>query len=72
MLIARLHAWPGHGDALVDLSAVVDKKSEAGEPGLILHPFDQDPKDPLAFFWTELCASRDALIDHPNHFDLGA
>ena len=72
MLIARSHALPGQGDALVDLSTAVDKKAEAGEQGMLLHTFDQDPKDPLAFVWTGLCVSRDALIDHLNNFDLGA
>ena len=72
VLIARLHALPGQGHALADLSTAVDKKAEAGEPGMLLHTFDQDPKDPLAFVWTELCASSDALNDPLNNFDLGA
>ena len=47
VLIARLHALPGQADQVVALSAV-DKKVEAGEPGMLLHTFDQDLSDPRA------------------------
>ena len=71
VLIARLHALPGQADQVVALSAAVDKKVEAGEPGMLLHTFDQDPSDPQGFIWTELYENSEALIFHLNNADLG-
>lgn len=72
VLIARLHALPGQADQVVALSAAVDKKVEAGEPGMLLHTFDRDPADPRGFIWTEVYENSDALIFHLNNADLGA
>ena len=72
VLIARLHALPDQADQVVALSAAVDKKVEAGEPGMLLHTFDQDPSDPQGFIWTEVYENSDALIFHLNNADLGA
>ena len=72
VLIARLHALPDQVDQVVALSAAVDKKVEAGEPGMLLHTFDQDPSDPQGFIWTEVYENSDALIFHLNNVDLGA
>ena len=72
VLIARLHALPGEADQVVALSAAVDKKVEAGEPGMLLHTFDQDPSDPQGFIWTEVYENSEALIFHLNNADLGA
>ncbi len=41
VLIARLHALPGQADQVVSMSAAVDTKVEAGEPGMLLHTFDR-------------------------------
>ena len=69
VLIARLHAMPGQSDQLVELSAAVDRKVEAGEPGMLLHTFDRDPGDSQGFIWTEVCENSEALIFHlNNHF----
>ncbi|MDG2461402.1 MAG: antibiotic biosynthesis monooxygenase [Luminiphilus sp.] len=72
VLIARLHALPGQADKVVALSSAVDKKVEAGEPGMLLHTFDQDPRDPQGFVWTEVYENSDALIFHLNNADLAA
>ena len=72
VLIARLHALPGQADQVVAMSAAVDKKVEAGEPGMLLHTFDQDPADPQGFIWTEVYENSEALIFHLNNADLGA
>ena len=72
MLIGRLHALPGQGDALLTLSAAVDKKVEKSEPGMLLHTFDQDPNDPLGFVWTEVYASSRAFEYHLQNPDLNA
>ena len=57
---------------MVALSAAVDKKVEAGEPGMLLHTFDQDPSDPQGFIWTEVYENSEALIFHLKNADLGA
>ena len=72
VLIARLHALPGQVDQVVAMSAAVDQKVEAGEPGMLLHTFDQDPSDPKGFIWTEVYENSEALVFHLNNADLGA
>ena len=72
VLIARLHALPGQAEQVVAMSAAVDKKVEAGEPGMLLHTFDRDPEDPQGFIWTEVYENSEALIFHLNNADLGA
>ena len=72
VLIARLHALPGQADQVVALSAAVDRKVEAGEPGMLLHTLDQDPTDPQGFIWTEVYENSEALIFHLNNADLSA
>ena len=72
VLIARLHALPGQADQVIALSKAVDKKVEAGEPGMLLHTFDRDPGDSQGFIWTEVYENSDALIFHLNNADLGA
>jgi len=72
VLIGRLHALPGEAENVVALSAAVDEKVQAGEPGMLLHTFDADPNDPLGFVWTEVYENSDALIFHLNNADLGA
>lgn len=72
VLIARLHALPGEAEQVVAMSAAVDKKVEAGEPGMLLHTFDRDPEDPQGFIWTEVYENSEALIFHLNNADLGA
>ena len=72
VLIARLHALPGQADQVVAMSAAVDKKVEAGEPGMLLHTFDRDPSDPQGFIWTEVYENSEALVFHLNNADLGA
>ena len=67
VLIARLHALPGHADQVVAMSAAVDKKVEAGEPGMLLHTFDRDPSDPQGFIWTEVYENSEALVFHLNN-----
>ena len=70
--IARLHALPGQADQVIALSGAVDKKVEAGEPGMLLHTFDRDPGDSQGFIWTEVYENSEALIFHLNNADIGA
>jgi len=72
VLIARLHALAGQADQVIALSGAVDKKVEAGEPGMLLHTFDRDPGDSQGFIWTEVYENSEALIFHLNNADLGA
>ena len=72
VLIAGLHALPGQDEALLTLSAAVDKKVEQGEPGMLLHTFDQHPNDALTFVWTEVYASGRAFEYHLQNPDLNA
>ena len=72
VLIGRLHALPGEAENVIALSAAVDRKVEAGEPGMLLHTFDADPNDPLGFVWTEVYENSDALVFHLENADLGA
>ena len=72
VLIARLHALPGQAEQVVAMSAAVDKKVEAGEPGMLLHTFDRVTDDPQGFIWTEVYENSEALIFHLNNVDLGA
>ena len=64
VLIARMHSLPGKEDALIELSREDDRKVEQGEPGMLLHTFDQDPDDALGFVWTEVYASSEAFEYH--------
>ena len=72
VLIARLHALPGHADQMIALPGAVDETLEAGEPGMLLHTFDRDPGDSQGFIWTEVYEDSEALILHLNNVDLGA
>ena len=72
VLIARLHALPGHAEQVIVLSDALDQKVEAGEPGMLLHTFDRDPGDSQGFIWTEVYENSEALIFHLNNADLGA
>ena len=71
-MIGRLHALPVQGDALLTLSAAVDKKGEQSEPWMLLHTFDQDPNGSLGFVWTEVYASSWAFKYHLQNPDLNA
>ena len=64
VLIARLHALPNTSEDVLRLSESADEAVKASEPGMLLHTFDQDPSDPLAFVWTEVYANSAALIFH--------
>ena len=72
VLIARLHAFPGQAEQVIALSGAVDKKVEAGEPGMLLHTLDRDPGDSQSFIWTEVYENSEALIFHLNNAGLGA
>ena len=67
-----MHALPEQGDALLTLSAAVDKKVAQGEPGMLLHTFDRHPNDALTFVWTEVYASSRAFEYHLQNPDLNA
>jgi quinol monooxygenase YgiN len=72
VVIGRLHALPVQGDALLTLSAAVDKKVEQSKPWMLLHTFDQDPNGSLGFVWTEVYASSWAFKYHSQNPDLSA
>ena len=55
MLLARIHVKAGCVDQYLELARVTDEAVQASEPGMIHHTFDQDPNDPQAFVWSEVC-----------------
>ena len=64
ILIARIHIKEGKTEAYLNIANEVDKAVEASEPGMLLHTFDSDPSDPLAYTWTEIYANSQAFLDH--------
>lgn len=64
ILIARIHIKEGKTEAYLDIANEVDEAVEASEPGMLLHTFDADPSDPLAYTWTEVYANSKAFLDH--------
>lgn len=45
VLIRRITVRPGCVEPYLRLPATVDAAVEATEPGMLLHTFDQDPRD---------------------------
>ena len=48
----------------LELADKTDKAVEASKPGMLQHTFDQDPKDPLRFVWSETYKNDTAFIVH--------
>ena len=67
MLLARIHVKPGCVEAYLELAKATDAAVQAREPGMIHHPFDQDPDDPQAFVWSELYANDEAFAAHVSN-----
>jgi quinol monooxygenase YgiN len=66
LLIARINIKPDCIEKYLDIADEVDKKTEEEESGMIMHNFDSDPDNPLAFTWSEIYQNSDALIVHFN------
>mgnify|MGYP001165233533 CR=1 FL=1 len=64
VLIARIHVKDGMIEQYLTIANAVDNAVELSEPGMLLHTFDADPDDSLAFTWTEVYANSKAFIDH--------
>ena len=67
MLLARIHVKPGCVDQYLELARITDEAVQASEPGMIHHTFDQDPDDPQAFVWSEVCANDEAFSAHVSN-----
>ena len=66
LLIARINVKPDCVERYLNIAEEVDKKTEEEESGMIMHNFDSDPNNPLAFTWSEIYQNSDALIVHFN------
>ena len=66
LLIARINIKSDCIEKYLDIADEVDKKTEEEESGMIMHNFDSDPDNPLAFTWSEIYQNSDALIVHFN------
>ena len=64
LLIARINIKSDCIEKYLDIADEVDKKTEEEESGMIMHNFDSDPDNPLAFTWSEIYQNSDALIVH--------
>jgi quinol monooxygenase YgiN len=64
VLIARVQVKEGMVDQYLKIADAVDNAVEETEPGMLLHNFDADPNDPLAFTWTEVYKNSEAFLLH--------
>jgi len=64
LLIARIQVKEGRVEDYLDIAETVDQITQAEEPGMLFHNFDQDPSDPLRFTWSEIYENSDALLVH--------
>ena len=64
VLIARVQVKEGMVDQYLKIADAVDDAVEETEPGMLLHNFDADPNDPLAFTWTEVYKNSEAFLLH--------
>ena len=64
LLIARIQVKEGRVEDYLDIADTVDQITQAEEPGMLFHNFDQDPSDPLRFTWSEIYENSDALLVH--------
>ena len=67
ILIARVHVKEGMVERYLDAAQTVDQAVEKTEPGMLFHNFDSDPKDPLAFTWTEVYKNSKAFLTHTSN-----
>ena len=61
ILIAKIKVKADKVHEYLELADKTDKAVKAAEPGMLHHTFDQDPEDPLCFFWSEAYKNDDAL-----------
>lgn len=55
---------PGCVEPYLRLPATVDAAVEATEPGMLLHTFDQDPRDAHRLVWTEVYPASSDFLAH--------
>ena len=67
LLLARIHVKPGCVDQYLELARITDMAVQSSEPGMLHHPFDQDPADPQAFVWSEVYANDEAFAAHVSN-----
>lgn len=67
VLIARVHVKEGMVEQYLKVADDVDQAVEKTEPGMLLHNFDADPNDPLAFTWTEVYRNSAAFLAHTSN-----
>ena len=64
ILLARCHVKKECAAEHLEAARVADAAVKDSEPGMLHHTFDQDPDDPLAFVWSEVYKSDEALLKH--------
>ena len=64
ILIARIQVKPDKVQEYLLLAAKTDIAVKAAEPGMLHHTFDQDPKSPISFVWSEVYRNDEAFIAH--------
>ena len=67
IIIARVQVKEGMVEKYLEIADEVDKAAEANTPGLLIHNFDSDPDDPLAFTWTEVFRNSKAFLMHASN-----
>ena len=71
ILIARIQVKPGKVSEYLKLAASTDEAVKASEPGMLHHTFDQDPRNPLFFTWSEVYKDDAAFISHLSNPAVG-
>ena len=67
IIIARVQVKEGMVEKYLDIADEVDRAAEVNTPGLLVHNFDSDPDDPLAFTWTEVFQNSNAFLMHASN-----
>ena len=71
MLLAKIKVQKDKVIEYLEIVDKTDKAVEAEEPGMLHHTYDQNPDDPLRFFWSEVYKNDDALRAHLANQALG-
>ena len=59
ILIARIRVKDGKTNDYLKIASEVDNSVKNSEPDMLIHTFDQDPKDKNEFTWTEVYRNSD-------------
>ena len=71
ILLPRIQVKPEKIQEYLLFAAKTDKTVEASEPGMLHHTFDQDPKNPLCFVWSEVCKNDEPFLSHLANPSIG-